>query len=330
MRAGKRARAPSAIRSRRAAGTQLSCEGKQVNKGRWLVVIADDFGIGPATSQGILHVAAQGLVTGTVLLVNSPYAEEAVQAWRKAGIPLELGWHPCLTMDAPILPARKVPSLVGSDGCLWPLGRFMRRWLLGQLRASEIEAELSAQYRRFIELVGHPPAVINSHQHTALFAPVGDILLHILARQRPLPYVRRIREPYTMLARIPGARVKRTFLSWLGHYHARRQDTAGFPGNDWLAGTTDPPWVEDPRFFVRWLTRVPGRVVELACHPGFWDPTLIGRDCTANDGLMKRRVDELHLLLQPSYEEACARAGFVRVPPSRLIRDQSQGHAHAA
>src|SRR5437588_127944 len=44
---------------------------------RCLVVVADDFGIGPATSRGILDLAAKGLVTGTVLLVNSPYAEEA-------------------------------------------------------------------------------------------------------------------------------------------------------------------------------------------------------------------------------------------------------------
>jgi len=47
---------------------------------RYLTVVADDFGIGPATSRGILDLAAKNLVTGTVLIVNSPYAEEAVRA----------------------------------------------------------------------------------------------------------------------------------------------------------------------------------------------------------------------------------------------------------
>src|SRR5262249_54478210 len=180
---------------------------------------------------------------------------------------MELGWHPCLTLDPPVAPVDRVPSLVGPDGCLWPLSKFIRRWWRGKLNPQEIEVELTAQYQRFHELVGHAPTVINSHQHTQLFAPVGDILLQLLARTQPLPYLRRIKEPYGMLVRIPGARLKRTFLSLLGRRHARRQDQYGFPGNDWLAGTTDPRWVEDARFFTRWLTRVPGRIVELACHP---------------------------------------------------------------
>jgi predicted glycoside hydrolase/deacetylase ChbG (UPF0249 family) len=227
------------------------------------------------------------------------------------------------------LPAEQVPSLVGPDGCLWPLGKFIRRWLLGKLRASEIEAELHAQYCRFQELAGFLPRVINSHQHTQLFAPVGTILLKLLARQQPLPYVRRIREPIKMLLRIPGARVKRTFLSCLGKRHARRQDEAGFPGNQWLAGTTDPRWVEDARFFVRWLGRVPGTVVELACHPGYYDETLLGRDSNGTDGLLKRRVDELRLLLHPSFRAVCARANFTLVAPSEL-KAYLRGEAHAA
>ena len=59
---------------------------------------------------------AARLITGTVLLVNSPHAEAAVSAWRRAGSRPELGWHPCLTLDAPILPPSRVPSLVAPDG----------------------------------------------------------------------------------------------------------------------------------------------------------------------------------------------------------------------
>ena len=104
----------------------------------------------------------------------------------------------------------------------------------------------------------------------------------------------------------------------------------GFPGNDWLAGITDPRWVRDPDFFARWLTRVPGRVVELACHPGHPDPTLLGRDCREGDGLLQRRVDELHLLNQPSFAAACRRAGFTLVPPSGLLAGRPRGLRHVA
>ena len=297
---------------------------------RYLVVTADDYGIGPATSRGILDLAEQGRVTCAVLLVNSPYAVKGVQDWERSGKPMELGWHPCLTMDPPLVQAEQVPSLVGADGCLWPLGRFMARWFLGRLRAAEIHAELQAQYRRFIELVGHPPTVVNSHQHTQLFAPVGDILLDILSTQTPLPYVRQVRESPAMLMRIRGARIKRAFLSFHGGRAGRKQRSAGFPGNDALAGITDPPYVTDPNFFVRWLARIKGDLVELACHPGYYDETLIGRDCTATDGRLERRVHELQLLSQPTYLEACRRSGFALARPEDFQHKPVPGAKHAA
>src|SRR5262249_34417887 len=77
----------------------------QTLHGRRLIVMADDYGIGPETSRAIRDLAERGLVTAAVLLVNSPYAEDAAAAWQKSGIPLEIGWHVCLTLDRPILPA---------------------------------------------------------------------------------------------------------------------------------------------------------------------------------------------------------------------------------
>ena len=282
---------------------------------RFLIVLADDYGIGPETSRGILELAARGVVTGTVLMVNSPYAADAVRAWRQAGSTPELGWHPCLTMDPPAAGVGRVPSLVGPDGCMWPLGKFLARLLTGLIRSEDIHRELTAQYDRFVELVGRTPSVVNAHQHVALFPPVGSLLRRLLEGIRPLPYVRRVAEPTVMLARISGARLKRTVLSALGRWQARAWGRAGFPAADWLAGVTDPKWVQDPAFFTRWLRAVPGRVVELGCHPGRPDATLAGRD-GEGDGPQQRREDEHGLLADPSFDEVCRRAGFRRVAPS--------------
>src|SRR5262249_54474032 len=160
------------------------------------------------------------------------------------------------------------------------LGALVRRLYLGKVRSAEIGAELRAQYDRFLDLVGRPPSLVNSHHHVQVFPPIGDILVQVLEKQRPLPYVRRVLEPWRPLLRVPGARLKRALLSVVGRRNARRQQEAGFPGNDWLAGITDPPWVHDPRHLTRWLTCVPGRVVELTCHPGHLDITLLGRDAS--------------------------------------------------
>jgi predicted glycoside hydrolase/deacetylase ChbG (UPF0249 family) len=281
------------------------------------LVIADDIGIGPNTTTGILQLAAQGIVTGSVLLVNSPYAPEAVCKWRQLGSTLEIGWHPNLTLDAPLSQA---PSLTRPDGTFWPLGSFLKRWLFGLLDPKEIEAELRAQLRRFVELVGHPPMLINSHQHVGLFSPVGEILLRILSELRVKPYVRRVQEPWPVVRRLPGARLKRSFLGLLGRRLSRSQEALGFPGNDWLAGIANPECVLDSDFFVHWLRAMPGDVVELMCHPGRLDPTLVGRDCTDSDGLMQQRVNELRRLRDSSFLEAVKEAGFRLTSPSELTR----------
>ncbi len=291
---------------------------------RSLLIIADDIGIGPNTTTGILQLAAHGIVTGSALLVNSPYAVDAVRKWRQLGSTLEIGWHPNLTLDAPLSPPAQTASLIRPDGTFWPLGAFLKRWFLGLLDPREIERELRLQLERFVTLIGHAPTFVNCHQHVGLFAPIGEILLRILAELPVRPYVRRIQEPWPMLQTVPGARLKRVFLGWLGHRMSRCQEAHGFPGNDWLAGITKPECVLDPDFFAHWLEAVPGDVVELMCHPGRLDPTLVGRDCTDSDGLLQQRVNELRWLRDPVFMEAVETAGFRLVAPAEFIGAKKQ------
>jgi chitin disaccharide deacetylase len=285
---------------------------------RQLVVVADDFGIGPETDRGILDVAADGRITATVLLVNSPYAERAVANWNRAGRPVELGWHPALTLDRPILPPERVPSLVDSAGFFHPLSRFLRNSLLGHIHEAEVRAELAAQYERFVELVGEPPKLVNSHQHASLFRPVTAALRDVLLQSGTRPFVRRVCEPWVTLCRVPGARIKRLMLAQRGRRQAQQLERDGFPGCDWLAGITNPRDVAHPLFHRRWLAAMPGQTVELMCHPGHLDCSLIGRDAPAEDGNLWRRVYELDLFRRDDYFETVREAGFVLVPPSRI------------
>jgi len=286
---------------------------------RKLLITADDFGIGPETSRGILDLAARRVLTSTVLLVTSPYAAEAVGLWRRAGGRPELGWHPCLTLDRPILSPDRVPTLVDNEGQFHPLGTFLKRLLRGKLVRNEIEAEFRAQLRRFIELVGYPPSNVNAHHHVHIFGPIGDALRTVLADLNPKPHIRRVVEPWRTLARIPGARVKRYALSVFGRRAGHRQTAAGFPPTDWVLGVTDPPYVKNPQFFQRWLKAAPGQTVELTCHPGYLDATLDGRDGSLLDGQLHRRQRELELLRDPGFLTAVEDAGFQLVTASELF-----------
>lgn len=269
-----------------------------------LLVTADDFGIGPATSRGILELATRGVVTSTVLLVNSPYAEWAVQQWVAAGRPVELGWHPCLTLDAPVLPPQQVASLVAESGRFLSLGRFLHRSLLGQVNPAEVEAEFRAQLQRFHDLVGHPPANVNAHHHLHIFPGIAAALQRVLADLSPRPFVRRVVEPLPTLWRIPGGRLKRTVLRLLGQQAARQYH--GFAGNDCLLGLSDWQQLPGPTFFDRWLLAARGSVAELCCHPGYPDATLRGRDPDP----LHRRQRERDLLAAPEFLAGVKRAGF--------------------
>jgi predicted glycoside hydrolase/deacetylase ChbG (UPF0249 family) len=297
---------------------------------RHLLVIADDFGIGPETSRGILDLAARGLVTGTVLQVNSPHARAAVAAWQRSGEPVELGWHPCLTLDAPVSPPGGVPSLVGFDGKFWPLAAFLRRLRTRRIRAEDVRTELRAQFQRFVHLAGQPPALVNTHQHVALFASIGDILLDVLASSPRPVYARAVREPWGMLKSVGGARAKRALLNLFGRRSARRFARAGHAGADWLAGLSDPRSAGKADYFTRWLAHMPGSAVELMCHPGHVDGALGGRDGTLAGSSQVWRAEEFRRLSAPDFAEACDRAGFRRVRPSEWLQHRGRGLTHAA
>ncbi len=296
---------------------------------RTLLVTADDFGIGPRTSRGILDLAQRGVVTSSVLLANSPYAGDAVREWRKRGCPLELGWHPCLTLDAPISDPERVPSLVGGDGRFLPLGQFLKRLIRGRIRSDEIEIEFRAQLRKYSDLVGESPANVNAHHHVHIFGPVGRALRTVLGELDAKPFLRRVVEPMRTLTGIRGARVKRFALTRFGRLAAKWQAAEGFPGAEWLLGITDPPFVHRDDFFAEWLAVAPGQRVELTCHPGLLDATIEGRDGSLTDGQLHRRQREYDLLSRPEFAEAVRTAGFQLVNASAFLDATRSSRASA-
>ena len=63
---------------------------------------------------------------------------------------------------------------------------------------------------------------------------------------------------------------------------------------------------------------MPGRVVELTCHPGYLDATLDGRDGSMTDGHLHRRAREFDLLRRPTFLDAVRAAGFTLVPAAAI------------
>ena len=108
---------------------------------RYLIVNADDLGLTPGVTRGILEAHARGIVTSASLMVDAAGAEEAARLARSAPR-LGLGLHADLG-------GREADGGFGAYA--------------GDASA-RLERELTRQVERFIELTGRPPGHLDSHR----------------------------------------------------------------------------------------------------------------------------------------------------------------------
>src|SRR5262245_57707377 len=118
---------------------------------RQLVVNADDLGLTVGVNDGIFDAHAHGVLTSASLMVAAPAAADASR--RLTARPsLGVGVHLTLVDGSPILPASRIPTLVGRDGRLRRSWRsFVIDCLRGRVSLVEAERELDAQIERTFE-----------------------------------------------------------------------------------------------------------------------------------------------------------------------------------
>ena len=261
-----------------------------------VIVGADDLGLSPGITQGILESHRDGVVRSTSLLVTFPDAEEAaVLARAERG--LEVGLHIDLVGGEPVSDPARVRSLVGADGRFHRLPQFAARLLSGRIRLAEVATEVRAQAARAREW-GIEPLAWDSHRHTHLMPPASRVVA-IVARQEGVRYLRRARPPRlaaTAKAQLLGA------ASLVSAALLR-----GLPGNDWFVDLTALPSRPDPAA-VALYAAYPGRG-EIVAHPGRPDEALRA----TGDGLTLRRFDDLAVLIDPLLKTAIGDAVRWRV-----------------
>lgn len=207
---------------------------------RALIVNADDFGLTPGVSAGILAAHRHGIVSSTTVLVTAdPDTAQLAQA-REAG--LGLGLHVNLTHGRPLTHGR---SLV--DGA----GAFVRDPRLAAARAAagDLRAEVEAQIERFERLVGQPPTHLDTHHHVGLYEPVREVVLETASRR--------------------GLAIR----SQDGGMRTRAR-SAGLRTPDHFFGESGPDAYWSPSRTLAHLRALPPGVSEFMCHPGWFDAGL--------------------------------------------------------
>ncbi|MDR1958600.1 MAG: ChbG/HpnK family deacetylase [Planctomycetaceae bacterium] len=170
-----------------------------------LILNADDLGFSPAVNAAVLDGVCSGILTAASLMVNMPYAEEAVEQVRTACPGLSLALHFTLTSGRPAARPKEIPLLTDARG-MFHLG-FSGLWkrLLSEKHRGEmlrqIETEFTAQMQvmeRFTEKYALTWNHLDSHQH-----------IHVLPGL--LPFLQREAARRNLSLRIP----RENFGGWL-------------------------------------------------------------------------------------------------------------------
>ena len=150
------------------------------NSPPFLIVNADDLGMSAGINDAIFSAHERGIVTSTSLMAVGAAFDSAVRESREHPR-LGVGVHLCLHDETPVSPPSAIPTLVGEDGKMRPLSKVLRRLVAGQLDASEIEAEYSAQIARARD-AGIDVTHLDSHCHLHAFPPVAKVVRRVAAR----------------------------------------------------------------------------------------------------------------------------------------------------
>lgn len=130
---------------------------------RTLIVNADDLGCTAATTAGILHAHAHGIVTSASLMVRPAAARDAARQAAAAGF-TDLGLH----LD--------LGEWAYRDGAWRQIAR-----VVDTADAAAVVAECRSQLAAFRDLVGRDPTHLDSHQHVHRDEPARRIAIELAA-----------------------------------------------------------------------------------------------------------------------------------------------------
>jgi predicted glycoside hydrolase/deacetylase ChbG (UPF0249 family) len=249
-----------------------------------LVINADDFGISPSVTDGILEAHAAGTVSSTSMMVRCPGWDDAVGKV-VGGSTLGIGLHFNLLVGAPLVPA--VTTMDSRTGKYPTLSTITMRALTARLDSDEVEAECEAQCKA-IEAIGVRLTHIDSHRHTHALPVVRGAVARVAAR-RGIP-LRRPVESHRRFANDLPSQLHRAVIAWSWHVTSTRAPRTKAPEH--FIGVSMQGGDRFERQLLHVLDHLPAGSVEMMVHPGRVDAAL-----ESVDGYTWQRKLELTALL---------------------------------
>lgn len=252
-----------------------------------ILLCADDFGLNPGVSQGILKLVRQNRLSAVSCMVNVP--EFALQASELIALKdrVQIGLHFNLTEGC---------LLSRENRACFTLNRLLLKTQSRLISSALFGNEFHAQLDRFIEVVGSYPDFIDGHQHIHQLPVIRTILLKAY-KERLQGRGIFVRSTYPALT-LPQFRFKAAILAKTGgkqfHSLLKKEHIAH---NKYFAGVYDfSPDANYRILFRQWLQRAADNTL-IMCHPGE------GRD--SNDVIASARRIEMDYFLSDDFLHDC-------------------------
>lgn len=159
-----------------------------INKEKYLIVNADDFGIDEEINKGIAECFRSGIVTSTSIVANGSAIEDALNLVKK-NKNIGVGVHLCLVGEKSTLPREKIPSIVDDNNIFFKNYRHFFFNLCGnKINLSDVKMELKAQIKIILDN-GIVPTHLDSHQYLHLIPSIFNIVMG-LAKEYKIKWIR--------------------------------------------------------------------------------------------------------------------------------------------
>lgn len=251
-----------------------------------MILCADDFGISPGVSEGILELVQDKKLTAVSCMMTEPDAERTLPSLRPFANQVDIGLHLVLTDTAPLHAIGTASNLVGSTGKFLSFSELTRRAYSGRLQRSVIFEEIKRQILKFMEIFGQFPDFIDGHQHVQQLPIIRDELINAIKSLKPAKkfYLRQASLPLKWIADLATnlnlkTAVDNYFIRWPATFWRKRIEEFGFSQNRFLLGYFTPSTgVSFDTVFNFYASKALDSRDIFFCHPGYVDPYLTQRD----------------------------------------------------
>jgi hypothetical protein len=249
-----------------------------------VVVCADDFGLSPGVSRGILELLEMGRLSATSCMVDYPEFRDYAQALQSFRGHADLGLHFSLTGS------RSIASVA----------------LECHLRPPALTVmldEMERQLAKFTDAMAMLPDYIDGHQHVHVLPVVRDAVMQVAKRIGA--YVRVPCDPIGVAMWRRPAPFESFYLSRASRSLAKLTRATSIPTNNGFRG---PRTFKEKQLFGALFRRMITGAEEgclIMCHPGHADAALIGRD-----PIHEARSQEWNYFAGPEYLVDLENAGL--------------------